>query len=203
VGVYVVPNGVDLSLFRPMDREKARQELGLALESAQILFAADPAIPRKHFALAKRSVELLRQEHPCELHAIWNRPQEQLVTWMNACDALLLPSQIEGSPNVVKEAMACNLPVVAAAVGDVAELLNRCEGNRVVTVAPEARGVGSGRGDADPIAHDFALALRDVLGRGRTRCRQAMDDLSLSAVASRLREIYERACRHRQPSPQP
>lgn len=182
IDAAVIPNGVDLGLFRPKDREECRRHLGLPLQGIRLLFAGDPSIARKRHPLAVRAAVILgRRLAPVELHAVWGRPQDELVEWMNACDALLLTSWTEGSPNVVKEAMACNLPVVATAAGDVPDLLSRCEGNRLIPI----------RGSEAELAVELARGLEEVVRRGRTRCREAMGDLSLDAVAARVRRVYE------------
>lgn len=200
---FVVPNGVDLELFRPLDREDCLRRLGLAPGVPRILFAADPANPVKRFELARRSVALLSQRRPCELHPVFGRPQEELVRWMNACDALLLTSRSEGSPNVVKEALACNLPVVSVPVGDVPSLLADRPGNRVVEGSAAAgTGAGTSAGSraetgagteaaTEELARRLADAVQEVLDRGRTRSRESMADLSLEAVARRIRSIYD------------
>jgi teichuronic acid biosynthesis glycosyltransferase TuaC len=191
---HVVPNGVDLGLFHPLDPEGCRRELALDPACTHILFAGDPSIPGKGYALAARAVDLHNEQiggggsgaHPpaAGLHAVWGRPQEELVRWMNACDALLLTSWSEGSPNVVKEAMACNLPVVAVDVGDVAAVLARSPGNEVISRATRSTG---------GTAAALAAALGRALAHGPTRSREAMGDLSLPAVAARIRTIYEEA----------
>jgi glycosyltransferase involved in cell wall biosynthesis len=193
--VHVVPNGVDLELFRPLERAECRTRRGLKPGGLHILFAGDPAIPRKRYELARRAVGLFNERvrfrggprTQAELHAVYGRPQTELVEWMSACEALLLTSWSEGSPNVVKEAMACNLPVVATAVGDISRLLSICSGNEAIPIPPEP-------GPADR-AEDPARLLAEALARaavhGRTNCREAMGELSLPAVAARIRCIYE------------
>src|SRR5256885_8077140 len=82
---------------------------------------------------------------------------------MNACDALVLTSMQEGSPNVVKEALACNLPVVSVPVGDVAQRLRGVEGCELC---------------ADDRPETIAAALERVLRRGqRSAGREAVQDL--------------------------
>ncbi len=186
--VHVIPNGVDMQLFRPGDRYLARESLNLPSGTLSVLFAADPSIPRKRFDLAVRAVEIVAQTRPCELYPVFGRPQGELVTWMNACDALIFPSWIEGSPNAVKEAMACNLPIVASDAGDIPELLTRGEGNHSVhlTTAPESLGQ-----NIDQQAVAMAEALSVVMDGDRSTSRAAMQDLSLPAVARQLRGIYE------------
>jgi glycosyltransferase involved in cell wall biosynthesis len=121
----VLPNGVDTGLFQPMDRLAARQELDWDRDARIALFVADPQVPRKRYWLAKAAVEQARRRlSELELHVASGVAPERMPLLMNAADCLLLTSSIEGSPNVVKEALMCNLPVVATPAGDVAELLD-------------------------------------------------------------------------------
>jgi glycosyltransferase involved in cell wall biosynthesis len=120
----VLPNGVDTSVFRPEDRLAAREELGWDSNARVVLFAADPAVARKRFWLATAAVEHARAELPTiQLEVARRVRPDRMPLLMNAADCLLLTSSIEGSPNVVKEALMCNLPVVATPAGDVDELL--------------------------------------------------------------------------------
>ena len=120
----VLPNGVDTSLFVPMDRTAARRELGWGSEDRVALFAANPRVARKRFWLAEAAVERARRILPdLRLEIVRGLTPDRMPLLMNAADCLLLTSSIEGSPNVVKEALMCNLPVVATPAGDVDELL--------------------------------------------------------------------------------
>lgn len=120
----VLPKGVDMRLFRPMLRDVARRQLGWDMTRRIALFAADPTVRIKRYWLAAASVERARKVLPdLELEVARGVPPDRVPVLMNAADCLLLTSSSEGSPNVVKEALMCNLPVVATRVGDVAELL--------------------------------------------------------------------------------
>jgi glycosyltransferase involved in cell wall biosynthesis len=98
---------------------------------------------------------------------------------MNACDAMVFTSRQEGSPNVVKEALACNLPVVSVPVGDVPERLRGVEGCELC---------------ADDRPETIAAALERVLRRGgRCNGREAVTALSENLMAQRVIAIYRAA----------
>jgi glycosyltransferase involved in cell wall biosynthesis len=181
--VEVIPNGVDLARFSPAPQAAARAQLGWPRAGAVMLFAGDPEEPRKNFALAREVESRLRaQGRDVRLEAVHGRPQADVVAAMNAADVLLLPSFHEGSPNVVKEAMACDLPVVAAPVGDCEERLRGCAPSAVVERTVEA----------------FTGATADVLdANARSNGRERVAGLSLAAVAARVRAVYARAIARR------
>ena len=183
--VEVIANGVDLSRFVREPREAARAGLGWPANDAILLFAADPAEERKNWPLAVAVRESLASRGlAVRLEAVHHRPQSDMVRAMSAADVLLLPSYHEGSPNVVKEAMAMDLPVVAAPVGDCAERLRE-----VTPSAVAARDVTS-----------FTEATARVLAAGtRSNGREVIArTLSLEAVAQRVLGVYTRAIeRHR------
>jgi glycosyltransferase involved in cell wall biosynthesis len=84
----------------------------------------------KRFDVFSKAIELLQKENPDIAPLILGnnlRPYSQIPLVMNACDVLVLTSDSEGSPTVIKEAMACNLPIVSVDVGDVAELITDTE----------------------------------------------------------------------------
>jgi glycosyltransferase involved in cell wall biosynthesis len=139
----VLPYGIDTELFRPSDRDGARRSLGLDPDRPLILFPYDPGRPEKRFDLVREALDLVRRQLPAAaVLAVHSRPQAELARYMNACDALVLASDTEGSPVAVREALACGLPVVSADVGDVARVLAGLEVGGVVERNPAALAAG-------------------------------------------------------------
>ncbi|SRR5579875_166568 len=141
--VYLIPNGVDFERFHPIPRAEARAALGWDQERYYVLFCNDPTIPVKNFALAQAAIQRLHDMGiPAELIVANGVAHSQVALYMSASNALILPSIAEGSPNVVKEAMACNIPVVASNVGDVADVIGHTRGCCVCPLQPEAFAAG-------------------------------------------------------------
>jgi glycosyltransferase involved in cell wall biosynthesis len=179
VRAHVIPNGVDLGAFSPMDAADARAALGWPHGKRYVLFAGNPETPRKGFPLARAAaIEAEeRMAEPLELVPLARVAPDRVALYMNACDAMLMTSFLEGSPNVVKEAMACNLPVVSVPVGDVPELLADVSGCAVCRRDP----------------HELGGALIQVLQRGqRTNGRVALErkGLDVASVARKVMDVY-------------
>lgn len=125
----VIPFGVNTSIFYPQPQREARQKCKLPLEEKLILFPWDPDRPEKLFSLAQEALDILHQTNPAiKIVPIHGQPRERIAQYMNACDVLILTSLYEGSPVAVREAMACNLPIVSVDVGDVADIIAGTEG---------------------------------------------------------------------------
>lgn len=182
---YVIPSGLDFSVFRPMNRAQARRKLGFDQREKLILFVGRPGQARKRFALAKQAVELVKARTPARLVVAWSVGHTQIPLYMNACDALIFTSMQEGSPNVVKEALACNLPVVSVNVGDVPERLKGIDGCEVC---------------ADDQPKTIAAALERVLARGKridgvSAVRQLDEKLTTKQVLKVYRAVLRRSRR--------
>jgi teichuronic acid biosynthesis glycosyltransferase TuaC len=109
--VAVLPVGVDLTRFRPISRAEARARLGLDPDGPYLLFPHDPARPLKRYDRAKEvagDVPLL---------TMGNVPPEEVPDWINAVNAVLVPSQDEGFGLAVIEAIACGVPAFGTPVG--------------------------------------------------------------------------------------
>ena len=122
----VIPNGVNFSLFKPGDKKQSRQALGLDGDKFLVLFLGDPRLNRKNYKLAKEGFEKFILENKIsntQLIAPFGISQVDVIKYMNSADVLLLTSYWEGSPNVIKESMACNLPIISVDVGDVKEVI--------------------------------------------------------------------------------
>jgi glycosyltransferase involved in cell wall biosynthesis len=178
--VHLIPNGIDLDRFRPLDREACACQLGWAPESFHVVFPLNGAPIVKRLWLAERSVARARELGlTVEFHPIQNVPHDQVPLWLNAGDVLLLTSIHEGSPNIVKEGLACNIPIVSVDVGDVAERISGLDGCYIVPP------------DAEAIAQKLiSVASR----RSRTYGREQVHNLSLPNIAERLRVVYKAAC---------
>lgn len=174
--VRIIPNGVDLDLFAPYDRQECREKLGWAEDCIHVLFPTTCGDPRKRFELAKAAVEeAQRGGLRWEIHQLYGVAHSTVPIWLNASDVVLLTSLHEGSPNVIKEALACNVPIVAVDVGDVAERITGVSGSYIAKANPQ----------------DLAKKLHLVVsGERRTDGRIAMCALSLQHTAERLQNLY-------------
>jgi glycosyltransferase involved in cell wall biosynthesis len=181
--VYIIPHEIDFDVFWPEQRDRARTILGLDPQKKYLLFASNPQIPVKRFPLAEAVAQKLRTEDPSvELLVVYKEPQPRLSQYMSACDALVFPSYQEGSPNIVKQAMACNLPIVATDVGDVRSVISHTDGCYV----------------CDPDVGEFAARLRLILQRQRrTNGREIVRHLDGPNVARSVIEVYEEVLRSR------
>jgi teichuronic acid biosynthesis glycosyltransferase TuaC len=172
----VIPNGVDLNAFRPIERNEAREVLGLDPQKKYVLFPYDPDEQRKRYDLIRSAVAEAQASDPAiEILHVRGVPRGRMRLYLNAADVLALASIFEGSPNAVKEAMAVNLPVVAVEAGDVRELIGQTEGCFIV---PR---------EVKPMAEKIVEVCRRPV---RTRGREDIARLSIEKVAERVVAVY-------------
>jgi len=175
--VFVIPDGVNFAQFYPMPRSEVRATLGWDQDRYYVLFANNPEIPVKNFAMAQAAVDILRAKGiDVELVVATGLSHDTVMQYTNASNALILPSWAEGSPNVVREAMACNVPVVATNVGDVTDVIGHTEGCSICAHDPKELAVGLQR------------ALEHT---GSTTGRQDTQHLASIVIAQQVIELYE------------
>jgi len=178
--VRIIPCGVDFDTFRPIPMTEARRTLGLPMNKPLVLWAGEYWQPEKRFELVKASLEVLKQRCPeAELVLVSGQPHSVIPIYMSACDMLALTSWSEGSPMVIKEAMACNLPIVSTDVGDVAEVIEGVEGCYLVKPDPA----------------DVADKMFRVLQwHQRTNGRDKIKYLGSGPITRRIIEVYNELC---------
>lgn len=172
----VVPNGVDFNKFREMSKENSLKMLGLNNNKTIILFPANPNREEKNFKLAELSVNKLRLDNVLLLN-FNETPNELTPYYYNSASVVLLTSFHEGSPNVIKEAMACNIPIVSTDVGDVKKIIGKTKGCYVASFDSE----------------DIAYKLRMAISFGKkTSGRLDIMHLEESIIAKKIINIYEK-----------
>jgi glycosyltransferase involved in cell wall biosynthesis len=174
--VRVIPCGIDLGRFKPLDRRLCQEELGWPASQFHVLFVSSSGDPVKRPELARSATEHLeRKRGSVQFHMLSGVANHQVPIWLNASDVLLVTSKHEGSPTIVKEALACGLPIVSVAVGDISE--------RIAGIT------GCYLADADP--GDLGEKL-DLIHQRREKlhCRDKLQKLSCGAIAATIEEFY-------------
>lgn len=178
--IPVIPCGVDVEIFQPYPKNEARKKLGLKEDGIYILFSSAFNNPVKHVKLAQKAIEQLQDPKP-ELIELSNKSREEVSLLLNACDIALLTSKSEGSPQFIKEALACCRPIVATNVGDVFHLLAGLEGTYICNQ------------HMMEIKHAIERALLFSQTKGQTSGNEriAMLQLDSKIIAKRIIEVYK------------
>jgi glycosyltransferase involved in cell wall biosynthesis len=175
----VLPCGVDLQRFRPLPRAQARAELALDAQAPYLLFAADPARAEKRHDRASA----LAADLGVALLTLGGVQPARVPLWINAANAVLVPSQREGFGLAVLEALACDVPVLATPVGIHEEALH---GLRGTLCAPFE--LSSWRSALQPL-----LGAPDPRVEGRARAERYSATRMAERVAAAWRAARERA----------
>lgn len=171
----LIPCGINLEDYPIIEKSKARQQMGLHPSKKYVLFASAFDNRVKNSPLAQDATKLIPEATLLELKGF---TRSQVATLMLAVDAFLMTSFTEGSPQVIKEAMACGCPIVSVDVGDVKERIDGISGCFI----------------ADRDAESIAEKLKEAMAfDGRTLGRKAIVDggLSNDSIASRIISIYK------------
>ncbi len=175
--IQVLRNGVDLSVFRPVDRDSAREQLGLQgptiltvanlvqLKGHNLIIEALSELPEITLLIAgegpnRAALEQLAQDLEVDdrVRFLGTIPHERMCEVYNAADVLVLASEHEGWPNVLLEAMACGTPALASSVGGIPEVIRSPAAGLLLT-------------DRSPqtIADSIKTLLREPPARAETR----------------------------------
>lgn len=196
-------NGVDLSAFRPVDRDAARQTLGFTRPT---LLAVSNLVPKKRHLLMiealaqlegvdlaivgdgpeRPRIEALARERGVDdrVRFLGRKPQACLPPLYSAADLLIHPSLREGWPNVLLESMACGTPVVVSNFDGVADIVT----------APEA-----GRIMAEATPRCLAETVRDLLAAppARTATRRYAEEFDWQSTTTGQIDLFREICAHR------
>lgn len=173
----LLPCGADVELFRPHEREAARRRLGWDLDRHYLLYVGRD-VPTKRLDIARGALDLVKVRYPnADLILATDIAHDLVPLYMSAADVFVFPSETEGAPVVIKEALACNLPIVSTDVGDVREMTQGISQCRIVERTPEA----------------IAQGVIEILAAGcRSDGRRRAEEFSHDAMALRIESVYRR-----------
>jgi glycosyltransferase involved in cell wall biosynthesis len=167
---HIIPNGVDFEIFNSSS---------IILNQNIVLSLANPRDHRKNYSLVQEAMDFL-DEGNLKLVNPFPISHNQLPEYFNNASVFVLTSYNEGSPNVIKEAMACNIPIVSTDVGDVKEVIGKTEGCYITSFSPE----------------DVADKIMQATKFGkRTKGRENIKHLESSVIANKIINIYEKILR--------
>jgi teichuronic acid biosynthesis glycosyltransferase TuaC len=175
----VIPPGVDVDRFRPMSQRQCRDALGLPQDTRIVFFPASPSRDfNKGYTVFRQAERFIRA--PVHVLTGGGIDPRQMPLYMNASDVVVQASRFEASPMIVKEAMACERPIVSTDVGDVRDL---CAGvGGCFICSPDSKDM------AEKI--EIALSLNGSADGGRARILKR--GLTLQDVAERYVHLYHR-----------
>tara|TARA_Y100000816_G_C26057874_1_gene555249 strand:- start:380 stop:1309 length:930 start_codon:yes stop_codon:yes gene_type:complete len=172
----IIPNGVDFDVFKQIDRNYCKEILNLSKKKKYVLFLANKKNPRKNFPLLQSAMDLINDSNITLFDLAYPVSPAKVPLILNASSVLVLTSFYEGSPNVIKEAMACNIPIVSVDVGDVREVCDGVEGCVI--------------SKTDPLS--IAEAIKSTIGtHQRTQGRKNIERLKINKVAAEIKLLYK------------
>lgn len=180
---YIVPNGVHTDEIRKLstpDKKMADEDQS----TQQVLFLGDPKNKRKNYTLVKKALDKIN-DPKIELITPYPVTHIKALQYLKTADVFAMSSFAEGSPNVVKEAMACNCPMVVTDVGDASWVIDNTLGCYVSSF------------DVEDYASKLKLALKFAKLNGRTNGMERITELGLdsSTIAKKIISIYEQVLR--------
>lgn len=175
----VIPSGTKAELMMPIPKQEAKAALNLDQNTHYLAFASGGRRRVKRYDIALEVVKKLKEKGlKCELLEIWDIPHDKVPLYLNASDVVILTSEREGSPNIVREGLACGVPIVAFNVGDASEWINLDTESSVIPF-----------GDTEAMVQKVDNAIRRNPARTR---RVDIELFSETNSAKRLLEIYNK-----------
>ncbi len=172
---FIIPNGVNFTKFKTLNANSCKDELQVDKNKKNILYLADPKNPRKNYKLIQDAMKLVETSNVSLINP-YPIKHKDFVKYINASDVFVLTSFNEGSPNVIKEAMACNCPIVSTDVGDVENVIKNTKGCFISSFDPK----------------DFAANIdKALLFNKRTTGRADIQHLDSNVIAKRIIDIYK------------
>ena len=170
----IQPCGIDLGIFQPIEKQLAREKMKQEPDQTYILFSSAFNNPIKNAILAKEAVNKIGKD--IQLVELKGYSREEVSLLFNACNVALLTSFMEGSPQFIKEAMACNCPIVSTNVGSVEEIIDHTGGCYLTSFDPD----------------DVSEKLKQAIAFGkRTNGHQKISHLDNDIIAERIISVYK------------
>jgi len=174
----VIPSGIDLEFFKPCGKDNARRRLGWGKDERIVCFNAGNSPDVKRLDIAEGAVKATKERIGNVRFVVLRGDvnHDKVPIYLSGADCLLLTSDYEGSPDIIKEALACNLPIISVDVGDVRERLDGVIPSRIVASDPNA----------------IASAAAEIIVSGqRSNGRDCVAEISAIAVRDNILKIYE------------
>lgn len=195
----ILPCGVNMDESTPTDYQTARAQLGFAPDTYYILFGGAFSNTRKNVALLREAVDKLHQsqiknhQSKIEILEMKGMDRKTVALYMSACDLFALPTKNEGSPQALKEAMACNCPIIATDCADIAHLLGDLQGHYLLSnkQSDKSEWVGD-----DSSVEELRVKIEEAMQLPRGFCthgRERIEELGYrnEDIAEKLVEIYK------------
>ncbi|RZL46671.1 MAG: glycosyltransferase [Pedobacter sp.] len=182
----VIPCGIDVSLFKPMDKIESRKWMKLENSKRYILFASSADNKVKNYELARKAVQLINDKE-VKLLELKGYDRKEVALLLNAVDMAIMTSFNEGSPQFIKEALACNTPLVSTDVGDVAALIKGISGCNLTSY-----------NDLE-VAQNLEATLSFANTKSRTNGRSKILEMGLDeeTIASKILDLYKEVLNHK------
>lgn len=186
----ILPCGINIEECVITPYKEARKQLGWSDDKKYILFGGGFSDPRKNVSLLQKAVAYSKRSD-IEIVEMKGLSRAECILRMCACDCFALPSHSEGSPQTIKEAMACNCPIVATDVADIAYLLGNIPGHYLLRNPIKRHDLWM---EDEKSVSECAEAINNALSfKGRTKGRERIQSLGFDnkQIAERLIEIYK------------